>query len=126
MSAWNYSAIMPGQLCSKSNSRKIVRMGGRMAVIKSVDARQYVQNFLRLMPRVTKAYEGSVRFSCKVYYKDRRRDLDIALIQDCLQAHGIIKNDRQVIEIHATRYIDKANPRTYFLLEAIPSTDGMA
>lgn len=114
---WSYGpCIMPGQLCSKSNSRKIVRMGKRIAVIKSAEARAYVDTFLRLMPKPARSFEGPVCFKAQVWYADRRRDLDIALIQDCLQTHGIIKNDRQVVEIHAYRGIDRENPRTWFLL----------
>lgn len=116
---WKYGpCTMPGALCSKSNSRRIVRMGSRIAVIKSKEAREYVERFLRLMPKSPTSYEGPVVFKCDVYYADRRRDLDIALIQDCLQAHGIIRNDRQVVEIHARRYLDKDNPRTVFTLTA--------
>lgn len=114
---WTYGThIMPGALCSKSNSRRIVRMGTRIAVIKSKEAIEYVERFKRLMPRLAKPFEGPVVFKCDVYYADRRRDLDVALIQDCLQVHGIIKNDRQVVEIHARRFLDKANPRTVFQL----------
>jgi Holliday junction resolvase RusA-like endonuclease len=121
---WSYGPCeMPGQLCSKSNSRKIVRMGNRIAVIKSAEARAYVDTFLRTMPKPAVPFEGPVCFVAQVYYADRRRDLDVALLQDCLQAHGIIKNDRQVVEIHAHRYISKDNPRTWFLLTSTePST----
>jgi len=114
---WSYGPYeMPGQLCSKSNSRKIVRMGNRIAVIKSAEARAYVETFLKIMPKTAVPFEGPVCFKAHVYYADRRRDLDVALIQDCLQAHGIIKNDRQVVEIHAWRLLDKERPRTSFIL----------
>ena len=77
-----------------------------------------MDDFVRLF-KTAKPFEGNIRFSAIVYYVDRRRDLDVALIQDCLQKAGIIKNDRQVQEIHAFRKIDKLNPRTIFTLEEI-------
>lgn len=120
---WTYGTeTMPGQLCSKSNSRQIVTIGGRPALIKNKEAREYVKTFLATMPRPATAFEGNVRLIAKVFYQDRRRDLDIALLQDCLQECGIILNDRQVIEIHAERFIDKTNPRTEFSLTAIKPT----
>lgn len=116
---------MPGQLCSKSNSRQIVTIKGRPALIKNKEARQYVQNFYRLMPKPATPYTGKVMLHAAVYYQDMRRDLDIALIQDCLQVNekygwpGIIVNDRQVVEIHAKRFLDKSRPRTWFKLTAV-------
>ena len=115
---WSFNGVMPGQLCSKSNSRKIVRFGERTAIIKSVEARVYVESFVRLFRQV-KPYLDDVSLTVQVYYKDRRRDLDIALLQDCLQHAGIIENDRQVVEIHAWRHLDGKNPRTVFRLLAL-------
>lgn len=134
MIRWTFGpATMPGQLCSKSNSRQIVVIGGRPALIKNKEARQYVQDFIRLFLQAGPAFEGFVRLTAIVYYADRRRDLDIALLQDCLQegkekrvgnkinrsGANIIKNDRQVVEIRALRMIDKLNPRTEFMLEEV-------
>lgn len=126
---WTYGpATMPGQLCSKSNSRKIVRFGkgpnARMALIKNDEARAYVKNFIHLFQWPGTPFNGEVTLKAWVYYQDRRRDLDIALLQDCLQVGsisnrgaGIIENDRQVVKIWALRLIDKENPRTVFKLE---------
>jgi hypothetical protein len=121
-------AVMPGQLCSKSNSRQIVHFGKgpnkRPAIIKNAEARDYVNTFIRLFKYGGEPFVGDVVLKAQVYYADRRRDLDIALLQDCLQAGsvnnkgaGIILNDRQVVKIIATRLIDKDNPRTVFKLE---------
>lgn len=125
---WTFGpATMPGQLCSKSNSRQIVKFGNRTALIKNAEARTYVQTFIRLFHNASRMpFIGPVRLIAAVFYQDRRRDLDVALLQDCLQVgsvnnkgSGIIENDRQVIEIKAARYIDKLNPRTVFMLEEI-------
>lgn len=125
---WTFGpATMPGQLCSKSNSRQIVKFGNRTALIKNPEARGYVQTFIRLFRNASRIpFTGPVRLIAAVYYQDRRRDLDVALLQDCLQVGsvknlgaGIIENDRQVIEIMAGRFIDKENPRTVFMIEEI-------
>lgn len=119
-SGWEYAGTMPGQLCSKSNSRRVVRQGSKIRVIKSEESLSYVDGFVRLF-REQKAFEGDVVLEVHAYYKDRRRDLDIALLQDALQKANVIKNDRQVVEIHAYRYIDKKNPRTGFFLKELRS-----
>lgn len=108
-----------GELASKSNSRKIVRFGSRVASIKSQAARDYVKSFILQAGHYDKAFEGPVKLVAVCWYKDMRRDLDIALLQDCIQAAGIIKNDRQVWEIQARRRLDKKEPRVLFYLEAL-------
>jgi Holliday junction resolvase RusA-like endonuclease len=115
---WSFKGVMPFQLCSKSNSRRVVRFGSRTAVIKSEESNLYVESFCRIFGGRA-PFLGDVCLNAVVYYKDRRRDLDIALLQDCFQAAGIIHNDRQVVEIHAYRQIDKQHPRTEFTLTAL-------
>ena len=122
MTAWAYGPqVMPGQLCSKSNSRRVVMRGRRIAVIKSSASLEWLDAFYRLMPKPEKPFEGLVKLEADVFYADWRRDLDIALLQDALQHHGIIRNDRQVVEIHALRQIDKARPRTVFKVSEVVS-----
>ncbi len=129
---WTYGPkVMPGQLCSKSNSRQIVTINNRPAIIKNKEAREYVKTFVRLFFNPGIPFEGFLRMTVTAYYQDRRRDLDIALLQDCLQEGSrtnpgarVIKNDRQIIEIHAFRRLDKLNPRTVFSLEEIPEPKG--
>lgn len=116
---WSYGpCVFPGQLCSKSNSRRLVMRGKTPAIIKSAESLAFVEDFVKCF-RTASSYEGDVSLTVMAYYQDRRRDLDIALLQDALQAAGVIKNDRQVVEIHATRHLDKENPRTWFLLTAM-------
>ena len=120
------SITILGQLGSKSNSRRIIRRGGRLASIKSEDALRWWHDALRQGPKPAKPFEGNVRLLATCYYADRRRDLDIALLQDLLQVGspknpglGLIRNDRQVVEIHAWRRIDKERPRVVFRLEEV-------
>lgn len=115
---WSYGpCVFPGQLCSKSNSRRLVMRGKTPAIIKSQESLDFVEDFVKAFKDPNRpAYEDDVCLVVKAHYEDRRRDLDIALLQDALQAAGIIKNDRQVIEIHAIRRINKEKPRTWFRL----------
>lgn len=124
---WHWGPVsVPGQLGSKSNQRQLVTFGRgenrRPALIKSAKARAYESAFMAailgsgLAPK--EPYEGPVVLVAGCHYEDRRRDLDVALLQDCLQRAGIIKNDRQVEEIHAYRYVDKERPRVEFELWA--------
>ena len=115
--------IVYGELGSKSNSRKVVRFGNRTAVIKSDTARQYCKDFLKQVGANRKPYEGPVKLTAICYYKDMRRDLDIALLQDLLQEGTpknpgacFIKNDRQIRHIEAIRKVDKDEPRVEFKL----------
>lgn len=95
-------------------------------LIKSAAALGFEQVFARQVKRQPKAFTGPVALFVQVYYQDRRRDLDIALLQDQLQAGtadhpkaNIILNDRQIEEIHAKRFVDKNNPRVVFELRSI-------
>ncbi len=134
---WRFSAVVLGELGSKSNSRRIVSRtqnvirDGKIhartipGVIKSDAALNYVTAFRYQVKRHQAAYEGDVVLIATCYYRDRRKDLDIALFQDCLQTNrkenwmGLIANDRQVVELHLTRKIDNVRPRVEFQLIAV-------
>ncbi len=118
---FQFAATVEGELASKSNQRRLVRFGRRIASIKSAKALSYLERFLWTVrsaaPR--QPYAGDVALWASVYYASRRPDLDVALLQDCIQRAGIIKNDRQVRELHAWGYLDAARPRVEFKLTAI-------
>jgi Holliday junction resolvase RusA-like endonuclease len=50
-----------------------------------------------------------------------RPDLDngMKILLDCLQGCKAIQNDRQCVEIHARKLIDKNNPRVEFVIEEV-------
>lgn len=48
----------------------------------------------------------------------KEESINIVLL-DCLQSCGVIKNDRQCMEIHARKLVDKKDPRVEFELEEI-------
>lgn len=104
-----------GELCSKSNSRRIVLRGKYPRVIKSDKALNYEKiSDLQLRKQLVnhRAFEGYVSMEAHVYYASKRPDLDISLLQDVLEKAGVFLNDRQIVEIHAFKYWDKENPRT--------------
>ena len=136
-----------GEPASKSNSRKIallggrnitvsgekVRVGGRAAVIKSDKALAYVAAFQKQIPRAARAMlTGPVRVTMTIFYASNQPDLDEQLILDCMQptyakvggarvmtAPGVYVNDRQIVERHTFKRIDRANPRTEIEVEAV-------
>lgn len=111
---WSYGpTTILSHLASKSNSRRKTNWGG---VIKSEAAMSFEHDFFLQCIGKKEAYPGPVSMSVHVYYADNRRDLDISLLQDCIQKAGIIKNDRQIQEIHAWRHVDKEKPRVIFEL----------
>lgn len=112
-----------GELCSKSNSRRIVNFGGHPKIIKSAKALAYEQSALmqiKTQLRAHREFQKSIILELHIYYASRRPDLDVSLIQDIFEHAGIYKNDRQVVEIHAYKYLDKDSPR---LIARISETD---
>ncbi len=69
--------------------------------------------------RIKSPLKGSLRSNVTVFYPSQRQDLDCALVYDLLQKHGIIENDRQIIEKHEYRQTDKDNPRVEIQVEEI-------
>jgi hypothetical protein len=111
MSTINFT--VKGEPASKANSRQIVIIKGRPAVIKSKKARDYVKNFQQQCPNlgeriIPKSQDVLVRIT--IYYASRRPDLDESVILDAMQ--GLIyENDRSVKEKHIFWALDKENPR---------------
>lgn len=111
--------VVRGILASKSNSRKIVTHGDVVRIIKSAPARKFVEDFGWQAPKLKLPYAGPIRLTCWVYYPNWRPDLEIALLKDCLQLYRVIDNDRQVIEEHTYRGLDKKNPRVKVRIEPL-------
>ena len=100
-----------GEPASKANSRKMVLIKGRPALIKSTKARGYVTIFESQCPvmEVPTTDEGVVEMM--IHYASRRPDLDESLILDCMQGR-IYKNDRQVKQKFIYWGLDKEEPRS--------------
>ena len=101
-----------GEPASKSNTRKLVHIKGKMLFIKSQKALQYVKDFDKQCPQLKDLITCDVSVEMKIFYKTRRPDLDESLILDCMQ-NKIYENDRQVKEKHIWWGLDKEEPRTH-------------
>ena len=100
-----------GEPASKSNSRKVVLIRGKVRVIKSAKALAYAKTFAQQCKVLDPPIEGDIKLSIHIFYRTRRPDLDGSLIMDCLQG-PVYVNDRQVKELHLFHHIDKENPRS--------------
>ena len=135
-----------GEVASMKNSRQIVVIGGRPALIKSAKARDYERSAsLQIPPMARQMLTGPVRVTLRLFYASQRPDLDGALLLDILAAKykrqkgklirvaagqyaygeseralvskGVYVNDRQCREIHMFHAIDRANPRAEIEIE---------
>ena len=124
-----------GQPYSKANSRKVVKIGGRSALIKSDPALEFERNALRqIPPEARQRLTGPVSVTLRLFYSSQRPDLDESLLLDVLQNRyasvgngparrrvlvqdGVYINDRQVREKHVFHGIDKSNPRAEVTVE---------
>ena len=100
-----------GDPASKANSRKMVLIKGRPALIKSQKARDYVKTFEQQCPVLEVPTTEDVVVEMMIYYASRRPDLDESLILDCMQCR-VYKNDRQVKQKFIYWGLDKENPRS--------------
>ena len=110
--------IIFGEPASKSNSRRMVRLGGVSRLIKSEKALNYSDVFKQQCRPLAKLMTGDLRVTLHIYYASRRPDLDETLILDLMQGM-IYENDRQVKERHAYWGLDPENPRAEILIERI-------
>ena len=100
-----------GEPASKANSRKMVLIKGRPALIKSAKARGYVTMFESQCPVLEVPTTDDVVVEMMIHYASRRPDLDESLILDCMQGR-IYKNDRQVKQKFIYWGLDKEEPRS--------------
>ena len=118
---WKWEATILGEPASKSNSRQIVRMGGKPRLIKSKKALAYARQFHLQAPRMPlrEPILGDVLMWCRIHYATRRPDLDESLIMDALQAAEIIGNDRQIKAKVVLWALDRENPRAEIKLASM-------
>ena len=119
------SFTLYGEPASKSNSRRLVQIGGRPRFIKSKKALDYVKaiqlqaNALRL-PMFDKGVDLSI--TMHIFYASRRPDLDESVILDALQ-DIVYHNDRSIKEKHIYWGLDKVEPRCEITLREISVAD---
>lgn len=113
--------IIYGQPPSKSNSYKIILVGGHPKLGKTEATKKYERDFYMQCSLRGKNIAKRFKLSIDVFFGSDRPDLDNAMkvILDCLQTCNVIKNDRMCAEIHSRKLIDKANPRVEFEIEEL-------
>lgn len=116
-----YRQIIRGKLVSKSNSYKIITLNGHGSLAKTKALKDYEKAFFLQCGLRGLGLKCYFKLSVDVYYENMRPDLDngFKLLLDCLQQCKVIQNDRQCVEIHARKLIDKANPRVEFEIEEV-------
>lgn len=109
-----HTFTVAGQVPSKSNRYRIVTVAGHATLAKTKATRAYEEAFFLQCPIRGAMIDTRFALTVKVYFTSDRPDIDNALkaILDCLQTCKAIKNDRLCAEIHAAKFVDKANPRT--------------
>lgn len=119
-----WHGVIVGEPASKANSRQIVKIGGKLRVIKSLKARRYVSDVARQVEPLPedKQLRAPIRMTAHVFYASERPDLDPSLILDALQGR-VYANDRAVREMHLFHHIDRENPRAELTLCEIEDDD---
>lgn len=113
--------VIHGKIPSKSNSYRIVTLCGHGSLAKTPSLKKYEESFYAQCSIRGKNIKGFFKLDVDIYHENMRPDLDNAfkVLLDCLQSCGVIKNDRQCMEIHARKLVDKKDPRVDFELEEI-------
>lgn len=107
-----------GDVVSKSNQYRIITMNGHASLKKSDAVKEYEKKFFLQNPLRNANIKDFFKIDLDAYFSSNRKDLDGAfkLVLDMLQSSGTINNDRQCVEIHARKFIDKNNPRIEFTI----------
>lgn len=106
---------------SKSNSYKVITINGHGSIGKTDKLEAYERSFYLQCKHRGLKIDRPFKLFVDVYHTSNRPDLDNAfkVILDCLQYAGVIKNDRDCIEIFARKLVDKTNPRVEIALHVI-------
>ena len=117
-----YWQTIHGQPPSKSNTYRVVTVGGHGSLAKTPGLKEYERSFYMQ----SGAYRGAgitgyFTLEVRVYFRTMSHDLDNSLkvILDCLQACGAIANDNKCVRIVADKFLDKADPRIEFRINPV-------
>lgn len=84
----------------------------RMITVPNQKAKQFDKRFHQQLPEPAKQnLVTAVRADIEIFYPSNLSDLDEALVLDCMQRHGVIENDRQIVAKYVEKRIDPLNPR---------------
>jgi len=113
-----HEQIVYGSVPSKSNSYKIITIGGHASLAKTSAMKEFEKRFFLQCGYRNRNIQGFFELYCDVYFQSNQPDLDNSLkgLLDCLQTCKAIKNDRNCVKIVARKLIDKMNPRIEFTL----------
>lgn len=110
------------QVPSKSNSYRIITLGGHASLaktnaLKTFESAFYMQCGKYRNLNIDKHFE----FYCKVFYPSMRSDIDnsLKILLDSGQKAKVIKNDNLCVKVVAEKFIDKVNPRVEFKIVTI-------
>ena len=104
---------------SKSNSYKIIKLGGHGSLAKTPSLKAYEDSFYMQVGKYRDLMiTGYFELHLRVYFASMSHDLDnsLKIILDCLQHTKTIKNDNKCVKIIADKFLDKNNPRIEFKL----------
>lgn len=112
-----------GQVVGKANNYITVpNKDGTRRIIKNERLRAYERTFAEQITIYKgRGIKDRFRLFLDVWQSSKVYDLDnsIKTILDCLQYGGAITDDNLCTEIHATKHVDRKNPRITFALEPI-------
>ena len=116
-----YRQTIRGKLPSKSNSYKIITLAGHGSLGKTKALKAYEQAFYLQCSLRGLGLKNLFKLTVDIYHENMRPDLDngFKILLDCLQQCKVIQNDRQCVEIHARKLVDKANPRVELIIEEV-------
>lgn len=135
--------VVRGNPVRKSNNRIATLRRGRPMVIKSPRAIKYYDDFDKQVPDHARVgITGPVRIDVKLYYSPIRGkvkakintpseaishpwvgDLSVEAVMDCLQKSGVIADDRQIIQVSASKGISFDNPRVEIVVTEIDASE---
>ena len=113
--------VIKGDVPSKANSYKIITIGGHASLSKTKVLKEYEKSLYLQCPYRGLNITTFFTIDMDVYYANNRKDLDgsFKILLDSLQQCGVIKNDRECVEIHARKLIDKNDPRVEITIRTI-------
>lgn len=120
------SLTIRGRVIAKKNSRKIFVRHGKLFNIPSEAYRKFTQRAKLDIPINTKVnppYEIHYLFEMKGKL-DSDIDNMIASINDVLQDHGVIEDDKKILNIKATKELGFDDFRTIVLVRSMLSSLG--
>jgi len=116
-----YKMTIIGDCPSKANAYKIINIGGHSSLAKTPKLKSYEKSFYLQCPCRGVNITTFFSIDIDVFYVNNRKDLDgsFKIILDCLQQCKVIKNDRECVEIHARKMIDKTTPKVVITIKPV-------